>query len=481
MYKTELERVEASRRKQQQAFDDSIRSMKENQQEIVSGLERQNEKTLNEVKTQNERRIEDYSDQVKNVELETQEKIRKKNEEVAERDNFNRHTQDRELRHVEKDYESSLEHLKQNADQNEHQIYRKNNEILNKQNDHFTDTIRELNTQHGEDIRKIQTDLNAEINKLKSDERKEMDDSSEKLGQAMREAGHQKEAALAHQSKIFGEALNRQRQGDQEDIELLEKALKSKPDSRGSNLIPPAVEDSIRKAVIDEYEKTFNIEREHHAEQTDGIKRKYTDLQKKMIEEGDDKIAVLERKSALKQSQDRSEYMNSMNDLRYTSNDEIRSKDWTNEREKDGMLRDYTLALQRQKREYDYILENTHADSAARLAEVRQDSSNEISNLHRELQSRQNEIIREYDTKLLTQREDYEAQIDQLKETSSLEIRNLQRKSKQELEAQSKVNQQRLDQLQAQSKERERNLSQNFQDLLDKTRRNYELSNKKKS
>ena len=479
--KGELERVEESKKRQKESFEASIERMQDNQSDVVKDLNRQTEKTLAEVKNQNDAQIRDYADQLKYTELSTKDKLDKKNEEVAERDNFNRRAQARELKHVGEDYERSFDHIKDNNDKNEHTVHRKNNALLTAQNDHFSNVVRDLNTRHGQELDKVQKDLQDQVDKLRSQELKESDDFTEKLGETIRTSNTDKETALTNQSKIFKDALIRQKQSDDLDIALLQKALAEKPDSSNSTLVPPAIEDSIRKSVIQEYEKTLKTERENRSTQADGIQYKYAEMHRQALEQAQDKIAGIERKNSLIQANDRSEYMNSMNDMRYTNDAEARSQTTGFERERESMLRDYALALQRQKREYDFIAENSHADASARLAQVREDAMISIRNLHRELQTRQNELITQYDTKLANQQEEYEAKLDEVKENNSMELRTLERKNKQELETQTRAAEKRIEEMDLKNKERERSITQNYQALLDRTRRNYELTSKKKS
>jgi hypothetical protein len=90
-------------------------------------------------------------------------------------------------------------------------------------------------------------------------------------------------------------------------------------------------------------------------------------------------------------------------------------------------------------------------------------------------------VIREYEKKLSEQKTEFDFKLEDLKAQTNVDLRAAERRSKQELELQAKGYEQRIAQIDAQNKERERYIAQGYQDELDRTRRSYELLNKKKS
>jgi hypothetical protein len=145
------------------------------------------------------------------------------------------------------------------------------------------------------------------------------------------------------------------------------------------------------------------------------------------------------------------------------------------------MNRNYSRLLARKSQEHEDALSVTRDDAANRIAEIRQEADFNAKMAQRSFSLRQNELIREYEKKLADQKTDYESRLDDLKSQSQANTRDVERKLKNELEAQTRASDQRLAQVEATNKERERYLTQNFQDEIEKVKRSNALLIQKKS
>jgi hypothetical protein len=100
---------------------------------------------------------------------------------------------------------------------------------------------------------------------------------------------------------------------------------------------------------------------------------------------------------------------------------------------------------------------------------------------HRTFVQQQNEIIRQYDRKLTDQKLQYEAQLEQIKSETAKTTRDAERQTKQALEEQARSYVQRIAQLEMTHKEREKRVSENYEDSLEKMKRSNALLIQKKS
>ena len=137
--------------------------------------------------------------------------------------------------------------------------------------------------------------------------------------------------------------------------------------------------------------------------------------------------------------------------------------------------------MDQQRRHYEDVIQDLKNDANARIASMRQDYEFNSKMAQKAFSARQNELIREYEKKLADQKSESDVQIADLKSALAVSQREADRRTRQALEEQSKGYEQRIAQNEFQTKERERVISQNYQDELEKVKRSNALLIQKKS
>jgi hypothetical protein len=173
--------------------------------------------------------------------------------------------------------------------------------------------------------------------------------------------------------------------------------------------------------------------------------------------------------------------MDHVNNVEETKQQALRNKDLDNDRMTQNLTRNYANMLNKQKAEHDDALQIQQNEAATRLNASRQENTFSQRMAQRAFANQQNELIRDYDRKLAAQKTDYEAKIDEMKTTQQKTLRDQDRLNKQQLTEMQRSYDQRIAQTEAQHAERERYLTQNYQDELEKVRRANALLIQKKS
>jgi DNA-binding ferritin-like protein len=124
--------------------------------------------------------------------------------------------------------------------------------------------------------------------------------------------------------------------------------------------------------------------------------------------------------------------------------------------------------LERQRRQYEEILQTMKNDATTKQQALRQDLEFASKMQQREFATNQNQLIRDYEKRIGEQKTEYDQIISDLKNQTEQLTRENDKKNRQLLEEQARGYEQRLSQLEFQHKERERYVSQGFEDQMDK-------------
>ncbi len=382
---------------------------------------------------------------------------------------------------LEKSFSLNEDKLQQELRDKDTYLGRRNSEMMKNKNTHFTNIITKQNQENFKNLKDIQDQFKSQVSQVETSRKHDQEKSDETRDHLLAQANQERQQSLERQAQGYSNTLQRTRKEDQSQIAILQKELQHQKTSDDPTLISPAAEAQVRKNVIQDYEKKFNSEIERNKSSIDHLQMKYINQYQKALEESSDKETQIHQRNAAERTFDQTRFLDTVQDTEYRTSAKMREQSSDHDREQEGLLHQFSNLMNRQRREYEHILENSRSDASVRLSSFRQESDINSKAAHRAFNTQQNEIIREYDKKLADQKTDSDTKLDDLKTQSQSDIRDNERRAKQELELQAKGFEQRVAQLEAQGKERERYMAQTYQDELDRTKRSYELASKKKS
>ncbi|MGZ3688250.1 MAG: hypothetical protein ACXVBW_08110, partial [Bdellovibrionota bacterium] len=158
----------------------------------------------------------------------------------------------------------------------------------------------------------------------------------------------------------------------------------------------------------------------------------------------------------------------------------LRGQEQQHGREDDALTRNFGVMMERQKREYEAMLEQQRAAFSDKIAGNRQDADFNYKMAMRQSSLRMSDMAQSYERKMADAKVQADIRYDDLKTQAQQDLREEQRRGKLELEGQAKGYEQRIAQLQAQQEEHERYISQNFNDEIERQKRANALLAKKK-
>jgi hypothetical protein len=301
------------------------------------------------------------------------------------------------------------------------------------------------------------------------------------LEQRADQAAEDRQHALDVQGQTYGEAYDNLSKQSAAREASLQASLQEAHTSADPSVISPAAEQAVRDATGKQYQKTMDADDKRKRGEIDSLRQNFHDRYNDLLADKRQTETRMAMNQSLQRHEDQAAYLDSVVELTNDRDESIRNKEAEHQRASDALTHDHARVLDQQRREYDDIVQNLKNDASDRLTAQRQESAFNAKMAQKAFSSRQNELIRDYEKKLADQKDQYESELGDVKSELATTQRESERRTAHALEEQSKGYEQRIAQLEFQNKERERLVSQNYQDELEKVKRSNALLIQKKS
>ena len=480
IYQQQLQGIYDSMDTQRQNNNQDIKNLGLSYREKLSEHKDQQDAQISNIMQNHAEEIKDYEDKLKSLKN-YDKKLQEQNSEtlnkhIQEHDDENRSEKSR----IQEALKGSINQLNNELDHNMDMFGRRNVENLREKDEHYSELFHKQNQDNFDRLQSLESEYKHQFKQLQGAQDLALNSADKKTQTLLDRSNLERQAALENQARTYQEAIENIQQNNGNTVANLQKELNKQQTSMDAH-IPDQLAEAIKAPIHKEYEKKLSAEAERNQKNADSMQRRYIEQYQRAIENFATKEAKIHHKNNVDQATELSRYFDSIQEMEYQTKNRLAEQGFAQDRKEESLFRQFGNALERQKQDYDQVLSNAQDDFAARILSLRQELETDAKTQHRALNARQNELIRDYEKKLADQKAESDFQVENLKAQAQLDLRNLERKSKQELEAQAKGYEQRLTQAEAQSKERERYMTQNYQEELEKTKRSYEFISKKKS
>lgn len=477
-------RLESQLQKQQEGFrysTDRVRRAAEDQ--VRAAEERANERSQGDARrlqASHDEQTADLRDQLSRLVNADKDYAKEKGQ--ARADAIKEHADEfRTYQHLQDD-RNTLERddLKRQLTENSRNLNRRNAEMVAAKDTFYTKTMaRQAGDAHADavDARNAFQRDHDQLEGQLHQEHERADQTTERL---LGDSEQRHSNALAAQALAGNEALKRQKQSDGEQNRRLEQQLEQKTAARSTADISPAAEERSRQSFLREYTKTSDAERARNDDLVASLQRNQRERYNELLEAKATNETTLNRRAAGDRDEARAALMDGLQEAQVDKESALRNSDHTHQSEVDSLSRNHASTLEHQRRDYETMIQQLRDDAVAKQSALRQESDFNSRMATRAFSARQNELIREYEKKLTDQKSDYDGQIDDLKTNTQQSLHEKDRAGRQAIEEQGRSYEQRLAQLEAQHKERERLISQNYSDELEKVKRSNALLIQKK-
>jgi hypothetical protein len=292
---------------------------------------------------------------------------------------------------------------------------------------------------------------------------------------------HAQEEALSHQAETFRNEQQSQNESNQSTIHRLENEIKEHTTSGDLTWVSPVAEARMRDGFIKEYGKKHDAEVQRHKDKTDSLQKEYTQRMASTIEAADARVTQTELQRRADEHLQRQTLMNHIDEVQQSKEQMLRDKDYQATRQSEALNHTYGSSLDRQRREYEAMINQIKIDSNEKITSVRQQADFDAKTAQRNFATQQYELTKGFERKMEEQKNAYEDTINTLKEQLGAQSHEAERRTRQLLDEQAKGYEQKIAQIEYQTKERERSISDNYQDQIEKLKRSNALLIQRKS
>ena len=216
------------------------------------------------------------------------------------------------------------------------------------------------------------------------------------MEKAINHAYQQQSIALAKQAEENSNALNNEKQTNNAEVQLMQKALERQKTGVNGVPLPPGAEESIRKSLVQQYEKALQAEVKKDKISNEQLSETMPKATKKAAEDFGDKENRIHQQSSTDAQAERALYRESLFESEEGATAKIRNEQMNRDDEINHLMRQFSNALERQKKDFEHMYKASKDDAAGKLATFQQESDINSKMTQRAFARQQNEISREY-------------------------------------------------------------------------------------
>jgi hypothetical protein len=378
-------------------------------------------------------------------------------------------------------YETDLDQLQHKSAQTEHELIRAHQQDMHDRDTQFAKDLHRTTQQHQDDMRTLSESTEHVVNQVRDMARQQAVHAQESMDRQATTMQRDNQESLTRQAETFRHEKQLQREEDQSKIHHLESEIKGHITSGDQSWVSPAAEARMRENFMKEFTKKQEAEVTRNKEKTDSLHKEYAKRLADVVEASDTRIMTAEADHRSSEYLQQQTLSNHIDEIKSTQERMLRDKDYQANRQMESLNHNYSNDLERQRREYEGVINQLKSDHSQKITDVRQQADFNAKMAQRNFASQQYEISKSYERKLEEQKTSYEDALSNLKEQLATHQHEAERRTRQLLDDQAKGYEQKIAQMEYQTKERERTISDNYQDQIEKLKRSNALLIQRKS
>ena len=296
------------------------------------------------------------------------------------------------------------------------------------------------------------------------------------------DASQETESAMKRQAQTYQAELDRQAGAHRTDARVWKgQKERLQQDAADPSRVHPEVEERLRQDFAAHNLKLLESDIARNRTQSERLQDNFNVEVQKQRADHDSEAAQNQRTFNSERQLDRNTYLNHVQEIEKAHQQSQNDQQVAINHQLEGTRRSYFLVLEQQKREYDRLLQQAREDGATRYIAARQDADAQLRMAHQEQVAQTNAMSRDYEKKLQDQKVEHDVEVDEMKGQLVRDKSEAERRTHQLLDEQAHQFEQKIAQIEFQTKERERMISDNYQDQMDRMKRAHALQQQKKS
>jgi hypothetical protein len=381
--------------------------------------------------------------------------------------------------------------LIQNANSDRVEKLKRDNELIERVgNEKLTDALHERdletvnllrqanNERHGSD-QMHEKNFSQFVQQRKILEDNEAKNHERQINTVVENLNEESARSLGHQASAYKSQLSDKEAQSAATIARLQKAIDTQRTSTDGSQVSPAYAEALRQSLTQEYEKLHQANVERMQEKNNELLQNYGKKLADVTQDKEQTVTRLNTQHQLENHQEQAMFTDHVTELEQNQLLSKRQFDAQSDRTLTNLNRNHSQVLDKQRQSYEQTLFETRNEAQQRIMDTNQKAGFDSKMAQRNFAQRENELIHTYEKKLADQKNLSEDQIGELKAQFTQTTHEAERRSKQMLDEQARGYEQRIQALEFQSKERERIVSENYQDQIEKMKRANALQQKK--
>lgn len=386
----------------------------------------------------------------------------------------------RELK-VTEAYESQLDKAKEELSNTERRLGLEMDRNSREKDFEFAKTLQRTNQARSDERKDLENQFERASNEMHLQLRREREQSDRAIQRQAQLAESSRSQALETQAQAYQRTLSEQGRNYKDQLNLMGSKLQERETTADPTKVSPAAENAIRGVVTEQYEKILSAEKSRNARDRDSLRSNLTQELNETRADRDASVLTVSQKAALEADQSRAALMNLGEESELQKRQALQSQGDDHQKMVDNLQRMYAATLDRQRRQYEELLQNVKLQSDSRVAAIRQESEFNERMLQRKSNADLTFSAREYEKKLAEQKAMYDDLLNLAREESEKKLREVEREKRLALEEQGRMHEQRSKEMELQIKERERTVTAAYEAQLDKVRQSNARLIQKKS
>jgi hypothetical protein len=378
-------------------------------------------------------------------------------------------------------YESQLQKTKEELSKIERRFGLEMDRNIREKGVEFAKTLQKTNQARFDEKKDLETQFERASNEMEIQLRREREQSDRALQRQAERAEGARTSALQTQAQAYQDTLSKQARNYKDQLNQMSTKLQESETTSDPTKVSPAAENAIRHSITEQYEKVLATEKDRNARDRDSLRSNLTQELSRVREDRDASVLSVSQKAALEADHSRTALLQLSEESELQKRQALQSKDDDHQKIVDNLQRTYAVTLDRQRRQYEELLQNVKLQSDSRVAAIRQESEFSERMLQRKSNADLTFNSREYEKKLAEQKALYDDLLNLAQEESEKKLRESEREKRLALEEQSRMHEQRTKEMELQSKERERTVTAAYEAQLDKVRQSNARLIQKKS
>lgn len=372
------------------------------------------------------------------------------------------------LNRVERAHGEELSKAKRDLAETEVRFGNQNAENITELGRSFTKRLHEKNEEDRFEKKQLEKSYQKNVDDLQAQHLRDRERFEKNLDLQVQQSTEARNKALENQADSYRQTLQNKQENFDTQMAILQSENQNAKTTSDPTVFSPAAEESLRKLYVGEYGKVFKEEQERNRRDID----QFREGQKDRVDDLQHNYNVAKREfqheATDSRNLDRTQFLRFAEESELNRRESLQTQEHQHDKQVNAMEKNQERAVRGQQQKYDELLLDQSLDNQNRIRSMEQDSDFK-ERMHRmQSNSDQRRLIRQFEKKMSDQKESYENLLQESRLEAERRIQESQRESRFALDDQKRNYEHRITQLELQQKERERILTENYEDQLDK-------------